>query len=111
MKAAAAFGVLYLPVPIVDVYIEAGLARLQSAVNGGDPNEITCGIPCGPLLFRLDRTNTSGAEGVGAQHKLCCQPEWLGLSSDLCVVGERESLGSTRPKPVFDLSEVAAAKR
>jgi opacity protein-like surface antigen len=70
IKGAAAFGVLYLPVPLVDIYVKAGLARLESTVNGGDPNTFTCGIPCGPQLFRLDRTNTSGAAGIGAQYKL-----------------------------------------
>jgi hypothetical protein len=70
IKGAAAFGVLYLPIPIVDIYVKAGLARLESMVNGGDPNQITCGIPCGPQLFQLNRTNTSGAGGIGAQYKL-----------------------------------------
>jgi hypothetical protein len=69
IKGAAAFGVLYLPVPVVDVYVKAGFARLESTINGGDPYPITCGIPCGPQLFRLNRTNTSGAGGVGAQYR------------------------------------------
>ena len=69
IKGAAAFGVLYLPIPIVDIYVKAGLARLESTVSGGDPYPITCGIPCGPQLFRLNRTNTSGAGGIGAQYK------------------------------------------
>jgi opacity protein-like surface antigen len=73
-KGADAFAVLYLPVPVVDVFVKAGLARLQSTTNSGlrigigactitDPN-------CGPVLFRLDRTNTSFAAGAGAQFKL-----------------------------------------
>jgi Outer membrane protein beta-barrel domain len=69
IKGAAAFGVLFLPVPIVDVYVKAGLARLESTVNGGAPLYLTCGIPCGPPLFQLNRTNTSGAGGVGAQFR------------------------------------------
>jgi opacity protein-like surface antigen len=69
IKGAAAFGVLYLPIPIVDIYVKAGLARLESSVSGGDPYPVTCGIPCGPQLFQLNRTNTSGAGGVGAQYK------------------------------------------
>jgi opacity protein-like surface antigen len=69
VKGAAAFGILYLPIPILDIYVKAGLARLESSVNGGDPNPVTCGIPCGPALFRLNRTNTSGAGGAGVQYK------------------------------------------
>jgi hypothetical protein len=34
MKAVAAFAVVYLPVPVVDVYLKAGVARLQSTING-----------------------------------------------------------------------------
>ncbi len=67
MKGAAAFGIVYLPVPVVDVYFKAGLARIESTVNGTYP--ITCGIPCGSNLFQLSRTNTSGAGGLGAQFK------------------------------------------
>jgi hypothetical protein len=29
----AALGVLYLPVPVVDIYVKAGLARLQTTAN------------------------------------------------------------------------------
>jgi hypothetical protein len=69
IKGAAAFGVLYLPVPIVDIYVKAGLARLESTVSGGDPYPVGCRFPCGTPLFRLNRTNTSAAGGVGAQYK------------------------------------------
>jgi opacity protein-like surface antigen len=70
-KGADAFGVLYLPVPVVDVFVKAGLARLQSTANsvrigfGGCPI-----INPNCALFRLDRTNTSFAAGAGAQFKL-----------------------------------------
>lgn len=69
-KGADAFGVLYLPVPVVDVFVKAGLARLQSTTNSA--LRIACAInfsTCAPL-FRLDRTNTSFAAGAGAQFKL-----------------------------------------
>ncbi len=33
MSGAAAFGMLYLPVPVVSVYAKAGLARLQATSN------------------------------------------------------------------------------
>jgi opacity protein-like surface antigen len=69
LKGAAAFGVLYLPVPVIDIYAKAGLARLQSTLNGQSAVQTAC-IPCSPNLFRLDRTNTHFAAGAGAQYKL-----------------------------------------
>jgi opacity protein-like surface antigen len=72
-KGADAFAVLYLPVPVVDVFVKAGLARLQSTTNSGLRIGIACPFTdpnCGAALFRLDRTNTSFAAGVGAQFKL-----------------------------------------
>jgi hypothetical protein len=72
LKGAAAFGILYLPVPIIDLYLKAGAARLQSTLRGfyaeGD-NICVPGAPCGTAAFQLNRTNTSGAGGVGAQYK------------------------------------------
>jgi opacity protein-like surface antigen len=70
-KGADAFAVLYLPVPVVDVFVKAGLARIQSTSNGVRSGVGACaiGVPnC--ALFRLDRTNTSFAAGAGAQFKL-----------------------------------------
>jgi opacity protein-like surface antigen len=69
-KGADAFGVLYLPVPVVDVFVKAGLARLQSTLTSVKGGIGTCTITnpnC--ALFRLDRTNTSFAAGAGAQVK------------------------------------------
>lgn len=37
MKGAAAFGLLYLPVPVVDIYLKAGVAHLQSSLNAAVP--------------------------------------------------------------------------
>jgi Outer membrane protein beta-barrel domain len=75
MKGVSAFGVLYLPVPIVDVFLKAGVARIQSELNGtghGGPNCSANG-PCPEYVFiapfQLNRTNTGGAGGVGAQYK------------------------------------------
>jgi hypothetical protein len=67
MKGEAAFGVLYLPVPIVDVYLKAGVARLESTVNGSVCTPCACDF-C-RYSFQLNRTNTSGAGGVGTQYK------------------------------------------
>ena len=67
LRGAAGFGVLYLPVPIVDVYVKAGVARLESTVNASFCSPCACNI-C-RYSFQLNRTNTSGAGGVGAQYK------------------------------------------
>jgi hypothetical protein len=72
LKGTAAFGILYLPVPVMDLYVKAGLARLQSSLSGFYPNgDNLCvpGEPCGTSPFQLNRTNTSGAGGAGAQYK------------------------------------------
>jgi hypothetical protein len=34
MKGGSAFGVLVLPIPIVDIFVKAGLARVQNEFNG-----------------------------------------------------------------------------
>jgi hypothetical protein len=68
MQGAAAFGVLYLPVPVVDVYVKAGVARLESTVSGSICSPCACDF-CRPS-FQLNRTNTSGAGGVGIQYRL-----------------------------------------
>jgi opacity protein-like surface antigen len=67
MKGAAAFGVLYLPVPLVDVFLKAGLARLAGTANGSICSPCACDI-CRDY-FQLDRTNTSGAGGIGIQYR------------------------------------------
>lgn len=54
-KGAAAFGLLYLPLPIplVDVYAKAGFARLDQDITSSS--------------FRLSRKHTDFAYGAGAQ--------------------------------------------
>jgi hypothetical protein len=73
LTGAAAFAIVYLPIPLIDVYGKLGLARLQSTVNGGTDeqtgNQISC-IPCHSGLFRLERTDTHIAGGAGVQYKL-----------------------------------------
>lgn len=74
MKGESAFGVLYLPIPVVDVFAKAGAARIQSTVSGFAPNGIPdnicfAGVPCGTSPFRQDRTSTTFAAGAGAQFK------------------------------------------
>jgi opacity protein-like surface antigen len=69
-KGASAFGLLYLPIPVLDVYAKAGLARIQSQVSGLMPtpsNICSLGLPCGTVPFKQDGTNTGFATGLGAQ--------------------------------------------
>jgi opacity protein-like surface antigen len=67
-KGAAAFGVLYLPVPVVDIYLKAGAARLQNSLSGVVPYLPLCAI-CAPPRFDQDRTNAGFAAGAGLQYK------------------------------------------
>jgi opacity protein-like surface antigen len=69
LKGAAAFAVFYLPAPVIDIFGKAGLARLQSTLSGVYATQPLC-VPCQPSLFRLDRTDTHFAAGLGAQYKL-----------------------------------------
>src|SRR5271155_2986940 len=65
-KAAALFGMIYLPLPVpfLDVFAKAGYARLQTT---GDIVECTIGGPgCGGVtLFALNRTDARVAYGAG----------------------------------------------
>jgi hypothetical protein len=77
IRGAAAFGLLYLPVPVVDIFAKAGLARLQSTFNASNPAPSPGTLFCTPAApncnvpsFRLDRTYTDIAFGGGAQFKL-----------------------------------------
>ena len=68
MRGVSVFGILYLPVPIIDVFAKAGVAHIQSATSGSAPvPSIVC---CATAPFQLDRTNTSFAAGAGAQLRI-----------------------------------------
>ena len=77
IKGPAAFAVLYLPVPIVDVFVKAGAARMRTTVNGNAYEECPAylssngsGPDCPPSVpFRISRTETSVAGGAGVQYK------------------------------------------
>lgn len=75
MKGESAFGAVYLPVPTIDLFLKAGLARVQSKVNGTGsfapncPPYAPCPLYLGIAPFHLDRTNTGLAVGAGAQYK------------------------------------------
>lgn len=74
MKGASAFGILYLPVRVIEVYAKAGIARIRSNVTGSYNPCPLClcipEVPCGALPFQVNRTNTSFAAGAGARFKL-----------------------------------------
>jgi len=70
-KGVAAFGILYLPTPIVDFYLKAGLAKLHTRV---DTVVGTCpvGGVCPPLANPLpvDSTGVGAAGGGGVMYRI-----------------------------------------
>ncbi len=73
-RAAALFGVGYLPLPIpfFDVFGKAGIARLQTDVTTFSNNctpPATCVVGGGPTYFRSNQTDNRFAYGVGVQSK------------------------------------------
>jgi hypothetical protein len=74
MRGESAFGVVYLPIPVVDVFAKAGAAHIQSTVTGFAPNGIpdfvcSVGVPCGTSPIRQNRNSTNFASGGGVQFK------------------------------------------
>lgn len=63
-KGFAAFGMLYLPVPVVDVFLKAGLGRMDSHVNLSACSANTCQIAS------ASPHDTGFAGGAGVQFKL-----------------------------------------
>jgi Outer membrane protein beta-barrel domain len=73
MKGAAAFGILYLPVRVVDVYVKAGLSRIQTTENvAGRRIGVFCVVNenCAFYTAHGSTTDTHFAAGAGAQLKL-----------------------------------------
>ena len=75
MKGSAAFGVLYLPVPVVNIYLKGGLARIQTNANvtGIQVGAQACAMghpDCGRFAGHNSATDTHFAAGAGAQFKL-----------------------------------------
>lgn len=73
-KGASAFALLYLPVPLVDVFVKGGMAAIRSDIRGTPV--FSCSAICPfipvdfvPSPFRIARTDTSGAYGAGAQFR------------------------------------------
>lgn len=68
LRGPVAFGVLYVPFPVVDLYLKAGIAHLESTVNGSACSP--CGCTICTFTFQTNRTNTTGAAGVGVQYRI-----------------------------------------
>ena len=87
-----AVGYLPLPLPLIDIYGKAGLARLTTTVNTAVPNCDPAVQNCTgvlPTVERHDRTDTKFAYGAGIQTKL---PFGLGLRAEYERISSR--LGS-----------------
>lgn len=75
-KGEAAFALLYLPIPIVSVYLKAGLSRIttDSTISYNPFPFPGCTssvyLLCVPPNSALHRTDTSFAEGAGLQWQL-----------------------------------------
>lgn len=88
-KATALFAVGYLPLPIpfLDVYGKAGVARLQSSTTTYYNTCQNCGYP--GAFYSNDSWSTNFAYGVGVQTK------WAGLA----LRGEYERISASNGDP------------
>jgi opacity protein-like surface antigen len=90
----AAYALLYLPVPIIDVYIKGGLSRITTDTSATYivPGVGTCQTnnpSCDVELVRHSRSDTSFAYGAGLQWKL----------GDWAVRGEYERFSAAGANP------------
>ena len=89
MKGESAFGVLYLPVPVLDIFLKAGIGRIDSTA--------TTNIVCSASQVCIElaspkpesRTNVGFAGGAGAQFKI----------GALAVRGEYERFNAAGANP------------
>jgi opacity protein-like surface antigen len=81
-RGEAAFAMLYLPIPVIDFYLKAGVARLRSVAAatvtgpGCMPDQVcpqfcVTGLPCGVISMHeaVATTETKFAAGAGVQLK------------------------------------------
>jgi hypothetical protein len=69
-KGEAAFAMLYLPVPVIDIYLKAGVARITSDLGGRFTPQGACVVGgCPTESLALHATTTGLARGAGAQWK------------------------------------------
>ena len=70
LKGTAAFGVLYLPVPVIDLFIKAGASSLRSQFNGRSFLPILCTTNAPNCnAVHQDQTDTGFTAGAGGQVK------------------------------------------
>jgi opacity protein-like surface antigen len=72
-RAAVLYGLGYLPIPLpyLDIYAKAGVARLKLTLNQYDAAVQCVSAPCVPVLVSSsDRTDTKFAYGAGVQSRL-----------------------------------------
>jgi len=73
-RGAGLFAVGYLPIPVIDVFGKAGVARLQTIARGVSqtvqPNGEVCSNSSLSCLFDSNHTDTRFAYGGGVQFKL-----------------------------------------
>ena len=72
-KGEAAFGMLYLPVPIIDVYVKAGVSRITTDMSATINSNVTCGVVgsnCGTSYASHTSSDVGFAYGAGVQWKL-----------------------------------------
>jgi hypothetical protein len=73
-KGEAAFGMLYLPVPIINVYVKAGLSRITTEMSATTNSPLPlCQIghpDCGVSYAARSASDVRFAYGAGAQWKL-----------------------------------------
>jgi opacity protein-like surface antigen len=95
-KGEAAFAMLYLPVPVIDVYVKAGLSRITTdfaATYTQFPPAI-CAMDhpnCNIASVTHDTTDTAFAYGAGVQWKL----------GDWAVRGEYERFSAAGANPSY----------
>lgn len=82
-KGEAAYGLLYLPVPIIDVYVKAGVSRISTDMSA------TYTVTTGAEVIGRSITDTSFAYGAGVQWKLA---QWA-------VRGEYERFSAAGANP------------
>jgi len=77
-KGESAFALLYLPVPVIDVYVKAGVSRITTDFNATYTESVPVCALClrphpadlGPFTLSHDTTDTRFAYGAGLQWKL-----------------------------------------
>lgn len=74
-KGAAAFAMLYLPVPIIDVYVKAGVSRIQTDMRAtytslGVGTCVAADPSCADVSVARNSSDVGFAYGAGVQWKL-----------------------------------------